>query len=386
MHWLRLFVFFSIPLACHAWLWSKKSRSSPRKQPTIETPRQICKTRVDCISCTSHPSWTGFPCRWCPVDGKCHPYGAIITNPCRISQNIVNKERCPTSSSRNLTPTTSTQSTRRQAKALCITKTNCISCTSHLSWTGFSCRWCPKDNRCHPHGAIITNPCRISQNIVNKERCPTSSSRNLTPTTSTQSTRRQAKALCITKTNCISCTSHLSWTGFSCRWCPKDNRCHPHGAIITNPCRISQNIVNKESCSSPSNETRSSKQTCVTKINCNTCIRHKDLSGFPCRWCRQNGKCYAYGATLTNPCRKKQNTSIKGCPFPLKLLHLPRQAFITKTKCTACIRHKRRSGFPCSRWCTRIKIFQSRNTRISQRRTGNTSGQLFKAPLVITQG
>ena len=386
MHWLRLFAFFSIPLVCHAWLWSKKSRSSPRKQPTIETPRQICKTRIDCISCTSHPSWTGFPCRWCPVDGKCHPYGAIITNPCRISQNIVNKERCPTSSNRNLTPTTSTQSTRRQPKALCIAKTNCISCTSHLSWTGFPCRWCLKDNRCHPHGAIITNPCRISQNIVNKERCPTSFSRNLTPTTSTQSTRRPARARCITKTNCSSCTGYLSLAGSRCRWCPKNSKCYPHSATFTNLCSKVQNIVNKESCSSPSNETRPSKQTCATKINCNTCISHKDLSGFPCRWCHQDGKCYAYGATLTNPCRKNQNNSIKGCRFPLKMLHLPKQAFITKIKCTPCIRHKSRSGFPCSRWCTRIKIFQSGNTRISQRRTGNTSGQLFKAPIVITQG
>ena len=54
------------------------------------------ETRIYCVSCTSHKSWTGFPCRWCPVDGNCHPYDAIITNPCRISQNIVNKERVPT--------------------------------------------------------------------------------------------------------------------------------------------------------------------------------------------------------------------------------------------------------------------------------------------------
>ena len=335
---------------------------------TRRPTRARCITKTNCSSCTNHLSWSGASCRWCPVDEKCHAHGAIFTNPCRRSQNIVNNFNC-------------NRTTRRPTRARCITKTNCSSCTNHKSWSGASCRWCPVDEKCHAHGAIFTNPCRRSQNIVNNFNCNRTTSTTLKPTTP-----RPARSGCITKTNCSSCTGYLSLAGSRCRWCPKNSKCYPHSATFTNLCSKVQNIVNQESCSSPSNETRPSKQTCVTKINCNTCISHKDLSGFPCRWCHQDGKCYAYGAALTNPCRKSQNTSIKGCPFPLKQLHLPKQAFITKIKCTPCIRHKSRSGFPCSRWCTRIKIFQSTNTRISQRRTGNTSGQLFKAPLVITQG
>ena len=360
------------------------------KLTTRLSQRMHCIKKTNCSSCTSHKSLSGASCRWCPKDKKCHAHGAIFTNPCSRSQNIVDKRNC------NRTTLNHSTMTR------CKTKTNCSSCTSNLSWSGFPCRWCPKDEKCHAHGAIFTNPCRRSQNIVNKFNCnrtttTTTTTTTLKPTASKPTTRRPAKARCITKTNCSSCTNHLSWSGFPCRWCPKDEKCHARGAIFTNPCRKSQNIVNKFNCNRTPTTTlkptaskpttrRPTRARCITKTNCSSCTNHLSWSGFPCRWCRQNGKCYAYGATLTNPCRKNQNNSIKGCPFPLKLIHLPRQAFITKTKCTACIRHKSRSGFPCSRWCTRIKMFQSGNTRISQRKTGNTSGQLFKAPLVITQG
>ena len=50
-------------------------------------------------SCTSNLSWSGFPCRWCPVDGKCHAHGAVATNLCCSSQNIVKTESCPKPSS-----------------------------------------------------------------------------------------------------------------------------------------------------------------------------------------------------------------------------------------------------------------------------------------------
>ena len=53
----------------------------------------------------------------------------------------------------------------------CITKKDCVSCTSHKSWSGSSCRWCPRDEKCHAHGAVLTNPCSRSENIVDKRAC-----------------------------------------------------------------------------------------------------------------------------------------------------------------------------------------------------------------------
>ena len=61
---------------------------------------------------------------------------------------------------------------------------------------------------------------------------------------------KKSKPDCITKKSCVSCTLHKSWSGSSCRWCPSDGKCHAHGAVFTNPCSRSENIVNKGSCSS----------------------------------------------------------------------------------------------------------------------------------------
>ena len=217
---------------------------------TVKLTRTRCITKTDCISCTSHKSWFGASCRWCPKDSKCHAHGACFTNPCRRSQNIVNKFNCNRTPTTTLKPTTSKPTTHRPTKARCITKTDCISCTSHKNWSGASCRWCPKDSKCHAHGAIFTNPCRRSQNIVNKFNCNRTATTTLKPTSSKPTTRRPTKARCITKTNCISCTNHLSWSRFPCRWCPVDEKCHTHGAIFANPCRRSQNIVNNFNCNS----------------------------------------------------------------------------------------------------------------------------------------
>ncbi|XP_078367183.1 lipase ZK262.3-like [Oculina patagonica] len=35
----------------------------------------------------------------------------------------------------------------------------------------FSCRWCKRSNKCHMPGAILTNPCKSVENIVEKSHC-----------------------------------------------------------------------------------------------------------------------------------------------------------------------------------------------------------------------
>ena len=329
------------------WNCYRARKTTPRpktpKPPTTSTPKQRCKTMTTCVSCTSHKSWSGSSCRWCPKDERCHAYGAILTNPCRRSQNIVNKWNCNRAPKTTPRPTTPKPPTTSTPKQRCKTMTTCVSCTSHKSWSGSSCRWCPKDEKCHAYGAILTNPCRRSQNIVNKESCSNSSSGTLTPKTSKPSTSRK---LCITKTNCTSCTSHKSWSGSSCSWCPKDGKCHAHGAIWTNPCRTFQNIVNRDSCSLKLPSRRPPRTRCITKTNCTSCTSHKSWSGRPCRWCPKDGKCHAHGAIWTNPCTQSQNIVKKeSCPTLTSV-----ELCINKTNCASCTSHKSSSGFPC-RWC-----------------------------------
>ena len=55
---------------------------------------------------------------------------------------------------------------------------------------------------------------------------------------------------CDSKRDCVSCTKHKSWSGKSCRWCPRDKKCHAHGAFLANPCSRTQNIVSASACSS----------------------------------------------------------------------------------------------------------------------------------------
>ena len=384
MSWLRFFLILLIPLICHAWLWKRKSKSSPAssrtprytsssrtpthswtarkpsiRRPSIRRPsRPACSTKSSCESCTSHRSWSGS-CRWCPDDGGCHAAGAVFTNPCRRSENIVNKWNCYRARKTTPRPKTPKPPTTSTPKQRCKTMTTCVSCTSHKSWSGSSCRWCPKDERCHAYGAILTNPCRRSQNIVNKWNCnraPKTTPRPTTPKPPTTSTPMQR---CKTMTTCVSCTSHKSWSGSSCRWCPKDEKCHAYGAIFTNPCRRSQNIVNKESCSNSSSGTltpktskpSTSRKRCITKTNCTSCTSHKSWSGSSCSWCPKDGKCHAHGAIWTNPCRTFQNIVNKdSCSLKLPSRRPPRTQCITKTNCTSCTSHKSWSGRPC-RWC-----------------------------------
>lgn len=57
------------------------------------------------------------------------------------------------------------------ASANCATYTSCHDCSSAPSWLD-SCRWCPLDQRCHATGAVFTNPCKASENIVDAAQCP----------------------------------------------------------------------------------------------------------------------------------------------------------------------------------------------------------------------
>eukprot|EP01094_Clydonella_sp_ATCC50884_P008578 TRINITY_DN18162_c0_g1_i1.p1 TRINITY_DN18162_c0_g1~~TRINITY_DN18162_c0_g1_i1.p1 ORF type:complete len:297 (+),score=69.35 TRINITY_DN18162_c0_g1_i1:51-893(+) len=50
-----------------------------------------CSDHVDCNTCAPR---IGVTCRWCPADAKCHTAGAVATNPCMKSENIVNRNQC----------------------------------------------------------------------------------------------------------------------------------------------------------------------------------------------------------------------------------------------------------------------------------------------------
>jgi len=52
-----------------------------------------CNQQTTCSGCVVKKA--GLPCRWCPVDQKCHTPGAIFTNPCKMAQNIVLLANCP---------------------------------------------------------------------------------------------------------------------------------------------------------------------------------------------------------------------------------------------------------------------------------------------------
>lgn len=58
-----------------------------------KTAQASCNDYKDCVTCTSHESWSGDPCRWCPVDLKCHAKGSLL-NKCSITQNIIDPKKC----------------------------------------------------------------------------------------------------------------------------------------------------------------------------------------------------------------------------------------------------------------------------------------------------
>ena len=60
-----------------------------------------------------------------------------------------------------------------EAEASCSQNGFCSSCTTHLSGI-FSCRWCPITAQCHAWGSIY-NPCSSSQQITDRNKCPTDS-------------------------------------------------------------------------------------------------------------------------------------------------------------------------------------------------------------------
>ena len=50
---------------------------------------------------------------------------------------------------------------------------NCRDCASNTDAFGVTCRWCRRDNECHTPGAILTNPCKRVENIVDPSLCDT---------------------------------------------------------------------------------------------------------------------------------------------------------------------------------------------------------------------
>ena len=58
-----------------------------------KTAQAACNDYKDCVTCTTHKTWSGDPCRWCPVDRQCRAKGSWF-NKCSITQNIVDKNKC----------------------------------------------------------------------------------------------------------------------------------------------------------------------------------------------------------------------------------------------------------------------------------------------------
>jgi len=64
----------------------------------IGATSQDCDTFTSCKSCASAKTWTGAPCRWCPLDNdmSCHTEGSLF-NKCSSSQQITDASKCPAS-------------------------------------------------------------------------------------------------------------------------------------------------------------------------------------------------------------------------------------------------------------------------------------------------
>jgi len=54
-----------------------------------------CDTHTNCGECAANSSWTGYYCRWCPLqrDHNCHAEGSLV-NPCSGTQDITDSSRC----------------------------------------------------------------------------------------------------------------------------------------------------------------------------------------------------------------------------------------------------------------------------------------------------
>ena len=52
-----------------------------------------CNDHKDCVTCTSHKTWSGENCRWCPRDLACHAQGSLV-NKCSRTENIKDSNDC----------------------------------------------------------------------------------------------------------------------------------------------------------------------------------------------------------------------------------------------------------------------------------------------------
>ena len=85
--WLCILLLCCVALS-DAWLF--RSRRSRKIRIKLET----CNSKKSCVSCTSRRSWSGQPCRWCPRTNKCHAHGAVFTNKCSRTENVVDPKAC----------------------------------------------------------------------------------------------------------------------------------------------------------------------------------------------------------------------------------------------------------------------------------------------------
>ena len=53
----------------------------------------------------------------------------------------------------------------------CNDEKSCRDCVGNSNIFGATCRWCRRDNECHAPGAVLTNPCKRAENIVEESLC-----------------------------------------------------------------------------------------------------------------------------------------------------------------------------------------------------------------------
>lgn len=53
----------------------------------------LCSTQWNCSGCTQLAVF-GMPCRWCPVDGKCHNPGDFFFSKCSSEQQVTEPGSC----------------------------------------------------------------------------------------------------------------------------------------------------------------------------------------------------------------------------------------------------------------------------------------------------
>ena len=84
----------SYPLGFGAWL--PPPTEVKTQAMAMDVGKVECSDFTNCFDCASNRTWTGQPCRWCPLpnDNHCHAEGSLA-NKCSKDQQITDLTKCP---------------------------------------------------------------------------------------------------------------------------------------------------------------------------------------------------------------------------------------------------------------------------------------------------